>query len=1049
MPLIIKPRTLGLLHKVERRRDGGRFIVTVLAAFDLADSSRIDGEQGMWTMVAKAFPPGAPLDMGMPKPRAEVLIAGRLQAPDTDALLLEARIGGVHKRLAVFGDRWWTTDFGGQYVATEPRPIGDFLLAPTRAFGGPGHPTNAGGLGFGAVDQIGSGVPIPLPNIEDPSALIHFIEDQPAPAGFGPVDPLDPGRQQLAGTYDAAWARDVAPALADDIHPDFFMTAPRTQWLAGHLVGDEPYWLHNFSADTPLIEGRLPGIAPRAFIGHGDSLWSEASLTLDTVWFVAGARRGILVWHGVLPVADIEGKDVTDVMVAYERLGEEPRSIAHYAEVRRVRSDPETALRYAFSEWQLTPPRDPAEIERRKAARMVRAQEQSALWAEGMAFAMGRMMDRAGVPEALRPAPFPPPEPLLLPTPEELAEGDIDLGEMLDLVEEQSAKAAEEMRLRSERGQPVLDAMKALQDPDAGTAEVDALMAALVPLTGQDVAAQLDGSFAQSPSDLLEAAGVAPASEEFDAVLDQVTRAKDWRSQFVAGLKSGGDDVQLTEAMARFLKLPEASPLAAARAALDMLAETPMPPVPERPDGAAPGAASAGGSSVAGLLDALLGGDAPSGGGAEAEAAKVAKAKLAEAGQGMAAMLPGISVADPADFIDALLAEIVPADGPDGDSQGGTPGSAMTPEEARKQLDEAEVRLEAGVAELRLMAAKATYPEKLMAPRVSRRFGDAVLEHVRAGLPLAGRDLAGVDLAGADLSGLDLSGAFLERANLANARLRGANLSRAALTEARLDHADFTDADLTDANLSGVSGRNMRLDGVRLSSSLLLEACFAGASIRRAVFVGVRFIEVDLGGADLGEARLEEAVFIRVRAPGARFERATLQRCQILESDLTGACLDGAFLDRCSALKLTAPGLSAVRADVRGSAFIGGSQLSRLDFTDGLGSEASFFGADLTGAVFRRAICERTLFNEAQLAGADFHLATLRSALFDGTNLADADFAGAQLMEAQLHRAVLSHSTFRHANLFGADLSDTDLMAADFTGAHLVNSPLALETAHD
>lgn len=1049
MPLMMKPRTLGLLHKVERRRDGGRFIVTVLAAFDLADPARLDSEQALWTMAAAALPPGAALDMGMPKPRAEVLLAGRIHAPDVAGLMLEARIGGLERRMAVFGDRWWRADANGRYAPTAPRPLVDLLLSPARAFGGPAHGSNPAGMGFGALDRMGGADPVALPNIEDPRALIQTITDLPPPMAFGPVDPLDARRQQLAGTYDAAWARDVAPALADDIHPDFFMVAPPEQWLATHLIGDEPYWLRNFSADAPILEGRLPGIVPRAFVGQGDARWSEVTLALDTLWLVAGARRGLLVWHGVLPVADVEGRDVTDVMVAYERLGAPPRAVAHYAEVRRVRRDPQTAPRYAFSEWQLTPPKAAGELARRDAARMAHARRQAQAHAEASAFLMGRALREAGVPQVLWPEPPAPPEPLPLATPEEIAAGDFDLGELLDLVEAKSAEAHAKATAAAEQAQPALAAMAALRQPDAGAEAVDALLAALAPLTGQNLAGALDEAQGAAQGALSEGIAVDQPPAALDALLGEVGAAADWRKLIAETFKGPDEEALRAAAMARFLNLAEGRPLALARAALDEAAAVEVPPPPE---GAASGPATQqgqGDTSALGLIDLLLA-DAvapeAAGGGAEA-----VKARMSDAGRQIQALVPRLKVDDPATAIDALLAEIAPQ-APGGGAADLAQLAAhrdTAVADARRQVDEAEQRLELGTAELRRMGVKASAPMEPMPARVARRFGDEVLGHVRAGLVLAGRDLAGVDLAGADLSGLDLSGAFLERANLAKTRLRGARLSGAVLTEARLDHADLTDADLTDANLSGVSAREARLDGVRLSGGVLLEGVLAGASARRAVFSGVRFISTDFSGADLSEARFEACHFIRVTARAVRLDRASLRAAQMMECDLTGACLDGAFLDRCSALKLTAPGLSAVRADLRGSAFLGGTILAGLDFSEGLASEASFFGADLTGAVFHRAICERALFGEAHLANVDFHLASLRGAVFDAADLTDADFAGAQLMEAQLHRARLAGASLRHANLFGADLTDADLSAADCTGAHLLNSPLALETVHD
>ncbi|MEP9377959.1 DUF2169 domain-containing protein [Aquabacter sp. CN5-332] len=1045
MPLIIKPRTLGLLHKIERRRNGARFVASVIAAFDLADSSKLDGEQSLWLMAAEALPEGSALDTCMPKPRAEILIAGKIQAPQSNAVLLEARIAGMHKRLAVFGDRWWTVA-NGRYVATEPRPLDELLLSPKRAFGGPGHPANAAGLGFGAPDLLGKGEPVQLPNIENPDTLIHAIDDLPAPAGFGPLDVMDPQRQRLAGTYDAAWVRDVYPALADDIHPDFFMTAPEGQRLPTYLTGDEPYTLHNFSAKTPVIEGRLPGVVPRAFIGQNDGKWSEMTLALDTVWLVAGARRGILVWHGVAPVADIQGKDVSDVMLAYERLGEPPRPIEHYAEVRRLRCDPETALRYAFSEWQLSPPRDPADEARRKAARMALAQQSAAKRAEMMAFATTRMLDEVGLPEALRPPPPGSDEPPILlpfPTPEELAEGDFDLGDMLDIVEEQKAKSDEEIRRVTELGMPVIEAMKAMNAPGAGTKEVDALLASITPLVGSDLGSGLDKAFAQIEMPPLDETGdgSSPADMEADA-----ERIRDWRALLVEGLK-GDDETLLAEAKARFLQLPESSPFAEARAAIAEVAGRPAPDLPDLADGASREPPAPSNTQVSALLDDLLSDPAVS-----PDFVAESKQKMAAANAQISQSLPGLAAAGGGSPVDALLAEIgkmslAPAGGSPGLGDANTQVTTQL-EELNRQLDEAEVRLTESMATVRLMSLKAGFPHIPMPLRISKRFGDSVLEHIRAGLSLAGRDLAGVDLAGADLSGLDLSGAYLERANLANARLCGANLTKATLTEARLEYADFSDAQLTGANLSSVNGRGMRLDGTQLSNTMILEASFAGASARRAKFAGTQFMDVDFSGADFSEARFEGSIMMRITAIGARFERATLRECQVLEADLTDAHIDGAFLDRCAFLKLTAPGLSAVGADVRGSSFLGGAKLAGADFSEGFVSDAGFFGADLTGARFRRAICDRSMFSEGQMEGADFHLASLRRSILDSANLANADFIGAQLMEAQLHRAILKRARFQGANLFGADLTDADLMAADLTGAHLARSPLDLETVH-
>ncbi|MFK4718942.1 DUF2169 domain-containing protein [Bradyrhizobium niftali] len=84
MPVLVKPRTLGLLTKCERRPPGANLIISVFAMFDLANprADRLQGEQELWVTAAKELPPGTPLDVGKSKPQAEVLIGGHAAAPE-------------------------------------------------------------------------------------------------------------------------------------------------------------------------------------------------------------------------------------------------------------------------------------------------------------------------------------------------------------------------------------------------------------------------------------------------------------------------------------------------------------------------------------------------------------------------------------------------------------------------------------------------------------------------------------------------------------------------------------------------------------------------------------------------------------------------------------------------------------------------------------------------------------------------------------------------------------------------------------------------------
>ncbi|MEP9379202.1 DUF2169 domain-containing protein [Aquabacter sp. CN5-332] len=1021
-----------------------RYIVSVVAAFDLADPSRLDSEQTLWTMLAQVLPPGAALDASMPKPRAELLIGGRIHAPKTQGLMLEAEVGGIRRRFAVFGDRWWAGSPNG-YKPTPAQPISDLLLEPARALGGARHPTNPLGVGCDAAERVGKGEPVPLPNIENSDTLIQSIVDVPAPARFGPLDVFSPERRTLAGTYDQAWAENLAPALPDDIHPDFFMTAPPEQRFADYLRGDEPYRLRNFSADEVEISGRLPAVRPRVFVGCGERSWVELTMRLDTLWLLAGARRGVLIWHGMTRIEDIEGKDVTDVLLGYERMAAPPRPVSHYAEVRRLRTNPDTAFRHAFSESQLTPPRDPAEDARRRAARVTQARERAAAHAEVMTFLTKRQLDAAGIPAALRP---PPPEAsddlLLMPTPEELAEGDFDLGEILDVIEEKHREAEEKLQALSKLGQGIHSAMDAVQRPGATPSDIDALLSAMSPLMGDtDLATELDKSLGQIQMPAPDLPDGTPLSPAMTAAMDKAAELGDWRGMILDGLGGSDDEALLKEAHARFLDLPESRPFAGARAGLRAASDVPQIELP--PDVSKPGtpAAPPPAPPITALLDKLAGPSLP-----DVPVAGMAQ-KLTEADKAIAAQLPNLKPAPGRSAIDALLAAMGGMDDQNPDDR--TPDQMLAQVKAdmadvEALLDESEPRMKDAIAQGRRMSLTPSYPQEVLSPRLAKRFGDLVLADIRAGIDLRGRDLAGVDLAGADLTGLDLSGAFLERANLAKARLRGAKLVQTVFAGARLAHADLSDTDLSDANLAGVDGTALNLSGARLNRTQMMRARLRRAVMRGASWNEISAVEIELDGADLVLCRFDEITFVKSTFRRARFDQALLRQCQLVECDLSGAAFNGAYLDRCALVAVTAPDVSAVQADLRGSSFVGGVDLSRADFSAALVSDCAFHAANLVAARFHRATLDRASMAEAKLAGASFRLASMQETLLDSSDMQDADLVGAHLLDAKLHRANLARARLQGANLYGADMMDADLSGADLSGANLAKTVLALET---
>lgn len=1041
MPQILKPSTLSLLFKVERRPAAPSFIVSIFGMFDLmrSDAHRFESEQALWPLAAKLAPPGRVLDIGMPKPCAEVLVGGyAASAEPVQRLLLEWAIGPVHKRLLVTGDRYWQAHRSG-YMPTEPKPFQAMPLTPARSFGGAGHPTNPDGIGHLAEQLILKGQVVSLPNIEEAEAAIGAIGDQPRPASFGPFAVESPTRLKYAGTYDQAWLKTLAPGLASDVDPRLFLFAPEDQRLDAYLEPGEPYRLRHFSADAPIIQGSVPPFRARCFIGRADSVM-EIALRIDTLWLFAGAHRGVVIYRGALPIEDIEGRDVTDVLIAYENVGEPARSTDHYLEVRALRRDPEKAFKYAFSESQLAPALPETIVARRREARRQAAEASEAAKRAASAWIVERELARAGLPPDLVPQPSadaaPPSIDLPLPLPEEIAEGEFDLAALLDAVDELMAKQQAQMEQLSAEVAPARAAMARLAQGDAEVDSVDALLAAL---GAGDGAAEIDRAMAELPEmPQLPAEADPEKAGEMAAALD---KAKDWRTALLAAAQPTVDEAaQFALARAVFLGLPEGRPLHAVRGLLSGEGFTPpeLPPL-DPPAEAGQPAPQAGTLSIEDALRSLDVSQTPPG------ALEKTRGLIAEADAHLAKAFPRMAEGGTSP-LETLL------------SQASTSGSLPTEEaiakaetnvksaiaEAENRITTTEDKLIDGLAGSRRAASMPIKPDTPLTPAVARQLGHLVETTFRAGESLAGRDLAGADLSGVDLAGADLSGAFLESAKLDGARLEGARLVEATLCGASLIGADLSRCDLTNANLCKVEARTARFAGSRLDGTSLLDAQLTEACFDLAILRNLQILAVPMARASFEGAQLSTVTFLRIDLSASRWRHATLDQVQCVEVDLTDATFEKATLDRVCFLMA-----QAARADFREAtfarvAFNGGVDLTGASFAGVKAQNLSIQDATADDVDASAARMDGAYFGEASLQRASFRRASLKRAILARNALSGADFCAANLCEAQLTRADLTAASLRGANLFGADLLDATLLATDFSGANLTRTVFAV-----
>ncbi|MFX1555352.1 MAG: DUF2169 domain-containing protein, partial [Promethearchaeota archaeon] len=359
---VIKPLSQGLLFKVFEDARKCYLSVAVFNFFPFEASSGLLSEIDMWKFVASELGKDGMLDMCMPKPKCEVLVVGKCFAPKgkpIPAYEVRLQIGPIDKALNVYGDRFWRRKAGILKTISDPLPFTEMDISYESAFGGPDYKKNPLGKGHAPVKTDTGEKVHPLPNIEDPRELIDSPKKKPNPAGFAPIDLTWPQRFDKAGTYDEKWQRERFPGLAEDIDWTFFNAAPEDQHIEGFFKGDEPFEMKGMHPEKPLIQANLPGFKSRCFINHktdqGEQ-FKEIDMHLDTVWLFPHAERGITVYRGVSEVQTDDAEDVLQMVLAYERLTDKPRSFEHYREAFLKRIDEEKGYQHLLDEKDLIPP---------------------------------------------------------------------------------------------------------------------------------------------------------------------------------------------------------------------------------------------------------------------------------------------------------------------------------------------------------------------------------------------------------------------------------------------------------------------------------------------------------------------------------------------------------------------------------------------------------------------------------------------------------------------------------------------------------------------
>lgn len=247
-------------------------------------------------------------DLCLGKPGTDVLVRGCAWAPNerpTWQMDVSVRVGSLTKVARVSGDRVWETGASGASMAW----VAPFLRMPLvweRAFGGSDRnekgPSadmrNPAGTGFRVSGGAKSLAGMPLPNVEDPAAMVSSPSDRPTPMGFAPIAPHWEPRKSFAGTYDEAWQQRRAPYLPADFDPRFFQVAPPGLVTPGFLQGGEPVDIRG-ATPSGILQFVLPDVRVQ-FTYKRQSAETIRLGVLDTVLIEPDDQRLVLVWRAAL-----------------------------------------------------------------------------------------------------------------------------------------------------------------------------------------------------------------------------------------------------------------------------------------------------------------------------------------------------------------------------------------------------------------------------------------------------------------------------------------------------------------------------------------------------------------------------------------------------------------------------------------------------------------------------------------------------------------------------------------------------------------------------
>ena len=369
MVQILKPQPLMVNYRTINLKKNYKLVTTIIMGFALDSGKIIPENQALEKFYQD--PQRVLLDYGFPKSQGEIIVYGSVAIEEVELFQSKTicvSVGPICKYALIFGRRVWKRK-AGQIVMSadedenqannadeddedENQANNHVAVIPENAFGGEGYTVNPIGRGYNALEQLEEQETVPLPLVEDPDYPIQSPSDSPLPIWFSPTPITFPERCQEVGTFDLTWLKENHPGFPDDLAPTYFNEAHPSLWLPElgmFFKGNEEFLCQGFIHED-TISGSLPNYRVRLFsCAKSDTETtipqiSENLIRLDTVVLIPDQLLGFCIYRSISDVGcDPLLLNLSCLMIAYERLNDDPRPFKHYADFlhRRMKNQPE------------------------------------------------------------------------------------------------------------------------------------------------------------------------------------------------------------------------------------------------------------------------------------------------------------------------------------------------------------------------------------------------------------------------------------------------------------------------------------------------------------------------------------------------------------------------------------------------------------------------------------------------------------------------------------------------------------------------------------